>query len=163
MKSPSNKGQYNRKKSIIAAGGIVWRQTNSSGDLEFLILQHKYGKYWSFPKGRQIKGETYLDTAKREIHEETGISEFKLLEKFSKSIKYFVRRGKRFIPKEVRYFLVQFSKTVEINLSAEHIAYKWLKFDDAISQITHDNSKELLSEVYSQLKKRNDFEDEDLY
>ena len=151
MESSKNNEITKKKKSIRAAGGIVYRQ-NQTGEPEFLILQHKYGKYWSFPKGRSEKGETSLDTAKREIHEETGISEFKFLEKFSETINYFVRRGKRLIPKEVRYFLVQFSKSVEVNLSPEHIAYKWLNFDDAISQITHNNSKELLSEVYRQLK-----------
>ena len=69
-----NQENTRKKKSIHAAGGIVYRQNKSSGEPEFLILQHRYGKYWSFPKGRMEKGETFLDTAKREIHEETGIS-----------------------------------------------------------------------------------------
>ena len=151
---------YNKKKSIHAAGGVVYRQNDPEDEPEFLILQHRYGKYWSFPKGRQIKGETYLDTAKREISEETGIAEFTLLEKFQKTILYFVKRGKRLIPKEVRYYLVKFSKTVEVNLSKEHIAYKWLNFNEAIAQITHDNSKELLSEVYTKIKGFSDDDDE---
>ena len=149
---PSDKNDT-RKVQIRAAGGIVWREGMNSSEPEFLLLLHKHGHYWSFPKGRRNKGETDLETARREIREETGIDEFTLLEKggklISNSVRYFVRRGGSLIPKEVRYFLVKFSKRVEVNLSREHIAYKWLKFDDAIANLSHDNSKELLTKVYS--------------
>ena len=57
----------------------------------------------------------------------------------------------------MHYFLVKFSKRVEVNLSREHIAYKWLNFDDAIANLSHTNSKELLTKVYSDYK----FNDED--
>ena len=139
-------------KGINAAGGVVWRKSKKSDEPEFLLLLHKHGKYWAFPKGRSHKGESTIETAKREIIEETGIKNFTFIERFSKNVKYFVRRGRNLIPKEVHYFLVQFSKRAEISLSREHIAYKWLKFDDAISCITHDNSKEILKEVYARLQ-----------
>lgn len=141
------------KAQIRAAGGIVYRESDKSGEPEFLILLHKHGHYWSFPKGRRNKGESDIETARREIREETGIEDFTLLKKggmlISNSVRYFVRRGKSFIPKEVRYYLVKFSKRVEVSLSREHIAYKWLKFDDAIANLSHDNSKELLTKVYN--------------
>ena len=147
---------------IKAAGGVVWREGQDPDEPEFLLLLHKHGKYWSFPKGRKIKGESDLETARREIREETGIEDFTLLERGGKlindTVRYFVKRGKSLIPKDVRYYLVKFSKRVEVNLSREHIAYKWLKFDDAISNLSHDNSKELLTKVYPKIRL---FEDED--
>ena len=161
-----NDDQNNERKKvqIRAAGGIVWREGIEPGEPEFLLLLHRHGHYWSFPKGRRNKGETDLETAKREIREETGIDDFTLLERggnlFSSSVRYFVRRGKSFIPKEVRYFLVKFSKKVEVSLSREHIAYKWLKFDDAIANLSHRNSKELLTKVYSDMKPLDDDDDE---
>ncbi len=151
------------KAQIRAAGGIVYRETEESGEPEFLLLLHKHGHYWSFPKGRQNKGESDIETARREIREETGIDDFTLLKKggllISNSVRYFVRRGKSFIPKEVRYYLVKFSKRVEVSLSREHIAYKWLKFDDAIANLSHSNSKELLTKVYSNLTLEDEEED----
>ena len=142
-----------KKGQIRAAGGVVWRRDSDSGEPEFLLLLHKHGHYWSFPKGRKNKGESDLETARREIREETGIDDFTLLERggkfISNTVRYFVKRGSSLIPKEVRYFLVKFSKRVEVNLSREHIAYKWLKFDDALANLSHDNSKELLTKVYS--------------
>lgn len=153
----SEKQEKKRTKSgIKAAGGVVWREGPNSDEPEFLLLLHKHGHYWSFPKGRRIKGESDLETARREIREETGIAEFTLLEKGGKlindTVRYFVKRGKLLIPKDVRYYLVKFSKRVEVNLSREHIAYKWLKFDDAISNLSHDNSKELLTKAYSKIR-----------
>jgi len=149
---------------IKAAGGVVWREGQDSDEPEFLLLLHKHGRYWSFPKGRRNKGETDLETARREIREETGIEDFTLLERGGKlindTVRYFVRRGKSFIPKEVRYFLVKFSKRVEINLSREHIAYKWLKFDDAIANLSHTNSKELLTKVYPKIRYFEDDEED---
>ena len=153
-----------KRGQIRAAGGIVYREGTESGEPEFLLLLHKHGHYWSFPKGRRNKGETDLETARREIREETGIDEFTLLEKgdsfISNTVRYFVRRGSSLIPKEVRYFLVKFSKRVEVSLSREHIAYKWLKFDDAIANLSHNNSKELLTKVYSNLRHPDDEEED---
>ena len=40
--------------------------------LKFLILKHKKG-HWSFAKGHRDKGESTLDTTKRELFEEAGI------------------------------------------------------------------------------------------
>lgn len=155
----------NKKAQIRAAGGIVWREGIEPGEPEFLLLLHRHGHYWSFPKGRKNKGETDIETARREIREETGIEDFTLLERggklFSSSVRYFVRRGKSFIPKEVRYFLVKFSKRVEVSLSREHIAYKWLKFDDALANLSHNNSKELLTKVYSDMAPWEEDEEEE--
>lgn len=152
------------KAQIRAAGGIVYRESDKTGEPEFLILLHKHGHYWSFPKGRRNKGESDIETARREIREETGIEDFTLLKKggmlISNSVRYFVRRGKSFIPKEVRYYLVKFSKRVEVSLSREHIAYKWLKFDDAIANLSHDNSKDLLTKVYSNMQLEYDEEED---
>ncbi len=149
----TNPKQATYRSQIKAAGGIVWRENPDSGEPEFLLLLHKHGHYWSFPKGRKNKGESDIETAKREIREETGIEDFTLLERggkfISNTMRYFVKRGKSFIPKEVRYYLVKFSRRVEVNLSKEHIAYKWLKFDEAIANLSHANSKQLLTKVYS--------------
>ena len=156
----NNSKKTANKPQIRAAGGIVWREGQNS-EPEFLLLLHKHGHYWSFPKGRKNKGESDLETARREIREETGIADFTLLKRggqlISNSVRYFVKRGSLLIPKEVHYFLVKFSKRVEVNLSREHIAYKWLNFDDAIANLSHTNSKELLTKVYSDYK----FNDED--
>jgi len=55
-----------------AAGGLV---TNKQDDL---LMIYRYGK-WDLPKGKQEQGEKLSDTALREVAEETGTIDLKLL------------------------------------------------------------------------------------
>ncbi|HTL48260.1 MAG TPA: NUDIX domain-containing protein [Verrucomicrobiae bacterium] len=60
-------------RETISAGGIV---LNPKGEV---LLVEQRGKVWSFPKGHVEEGETHLETAQREIVEETGIRELEFV------------------------------------------------------------------------------------
>ncbi|WEG12840.1 NUDIX hydrolase [Pullulanibacillus sp. KACC 23026] len=51
----------------LASGIIVLNARNN----EILLVRDKYG--WSLPKGSTESGESFLETAKRELLEETGL------------------------------------------------------------------------------------------
>jgi 8-oxo-dGTP pyrophosphatase MutT (NUDIX family)/phosphohistidine phosphatase SixA len=61
-------------KPIRAAGGVVWRPAEGSGDsaVEVAIVHRPRYDDWSIPKGKLAAGESELDGALREVHEETG-------------------------------------------------------------------------------------------
>ncbi len=61
-----------RTKSV---GGVV---VNKEGKV--LVVDQR-GTSWSLPKGHAEDSETELETAKREIYEESGINELKLIKK----------------------------------------------------------------------------------
>jgi 8-oxo-dGTP pyrophosphatase MutT (NUDIX family) len=61
----------------ITAGGIVY---DSKREL-YLLVQRQDSKKLGFPKGHQESGEQLLDTAKREIAEETGFIGLKMVAK----------------------------------------------------------------------------------
>lgn len=61
--------------TIISAGGIIVNDRN-----EVILVQNKREK-WGFPKGHLEEGEDDLTAAKREIHEEAGVSELTLIRK----------------------------------------------------------------------------------
>jgi hypothetical protein len=52
-------------------GGIL--RTKFKGEYVYALVQGRYTKKWSFPKGHAYEGETALECTIREIEEETGI------------------------------------------------------------------------------------------
>ena len=57
-----------REKSC---GALVYRITQS-GQKELLFIKHRHGTQWSFPKGHMEEGESEVQTALREVKEETA-------------------------------------------------------------------------------------------
>ena len=104
------------------------------------------GGHWDFPKGHVEPNETEIETALRELEEETGIGQVKLVDNFRHSIKYTFFRKSKPISKEVIFFL---ASTLEkkVKLSHEHIDYAWLSFEDAIIKLTYDNARNLLKKA----------------
>jgi 8-oxo-(d)GTP phosphatase len=56
---------------IRAAGAVLWRR--SPGGLEVALIHRPRYDDWSFPKGKSKPGEHVLETAVREVTEETGL------------------------------------------------------------------------------------------
>jgi|GEM_PF-385583 len=63
-------GNANKKEVIHAAGGLVWREEEQGKEL--LVIHRERYDDWTLPKGKQKVGEELLETALREIKEETG-------------------------------------------------------------------------------------------
>jgi 8-oxo-dGTP pyrophosphatase MutT (NUDIX family) len=55
---------------VRAAGGVVWRRQGD--DIEILLVHRPRYDDWSLPKGKLEPGESHLDSARREVAEETG-------------------------------------------------------------------------------------------
>ena len=124
---------------------------------EFLVIQHSTESnevqgHWDFPKGHIEDNESELETATRELQEETGIDDFKLIENFRQKITYDVHKNNAVIPKEVIFFLAE-SSTKSVQLSSEHQNYRWLDFDLAHDRLTYSNAKEVLVKAKTFLEK----------
>jgi 8-oxo-dGTP diphosphatase len=57
-------------KVIEAAGGILWRR--SAEVAELAVIHRGRHQDWSLPKGKRDPGESWQQTALREVFEETG-------------------------------------------------------------------------------------------
>ncbi|MEM9775240.1 MAG: NUDIX domain-containing protein, partial [Chloroflexota bacterium] len=67
----------------VSAGGVVIRQDHDTGELLFALVREKgYGEF-VLPKGGVEEGETLEQAAQREIGEEAGIHQLKLIKKFA--------------------------------------------------------------------------------
>lgn len=57
-------------KEEKSCGAVLLRW--ECNELEVLLVRHRNGSHWSFPKGHVEAGEQERQTALREIREETG-------------------------------------------------------------------------------------------
>lgn len=129
---------------LTSAGGVVFRYT--TGNPVFLLLGFKKRKIWCLPKGIIEKGESEFDTAKREVEEETGISDLKYIDNID-SIRYeFWIKGKRY-HKQVYFFLFQTNQE-NAKVSLEHDVCAWFNFEEAINKLTYFKEQSILKNGY---------------
>lgn len=126
----------------VSAGAIVFRY---DGEIKYLFLQYEAG-HWDFPRGGIEKREMEKETAKREILEETGISDLTFIDGFREKIFWFYKKDGKTFYKEAIFYLAK-TESKEIKLSSEHIAFKWLDFKEAIEQASFDNTKRILKKA----------------
>ncbi len=120
------------------AGAIIYRISNKRP--LFLLIKSSATGWWVFPKGHIEEGETLIETARREVFEETGISDLNYLENFFEKISFINHKGNQ---KNVHHFLFE-TKSENLKISSEHIEFKWLNFEDAHAQVDHENQKRIL-------------------
>jgi bis(5'-nucleosidyl)-tetraphosphatase len=114
----------------LSAGVIVVRRVQGQGDWHYLLLRAY--NYWDFPKGIVETGEEPLGAARREVEEETGLTElnFRWGHGFSETEPY----GKG---KTARYYVAE-TQQAEIILPIspelghpEHHEYRWASYQEA--------------------------------
>src|SRR4051812_37459831 len=118
-------------------------------DLRFLLLD--YGRHWDFAKGHVDPGESDMDAAVRELREETGIRDIRVVPDFQQEIVYFFRSARHgLIRKTVVFFLAEVSKP-DVILSEEHVGSDFLPFELAVKRVTFAAAKELLRTAHARL------------
>ena len=96
---------------------------------------------WQMPQGGMEKNENFLQAAKRELEEETGIKSVKLIKKLDGWLKYDLPKsllGKlwegKYRGQKQKWFVMKFlGKTDEINVKTknpEFLDWKWIKPSD---------------------------------
>jgi len=112
---------------VRAAGVVLMTETDPR---RFLLMRHR--DRWDLPKGHCDGVETYLETARREMQEETGISpeDCRFENSFCFDLAYEVSYGKKpqeIFPKNVRYFLAWLPDVVRIE-ETEHESSEWFEW-----------------------------------
>jgi bis(5'-nucleosidyl)-tetraphosphatase len=136
-----------REKSC---GAVVFLKKEEQ--IKYLLLNYAAG-HWDFVKGNVEPNETEKQTVKRELQEETGITDAQFLSNFREPIAYFYRRQGLTVHKEVVFFIME-SKTETVQLSFEHIGFIWLDYQHAMEKLTFKNAKDVLFKAHDFLKKQ---------
>ncbi|WP_256686878.1 bis(5'-nucleosyl)-tetraphosphatase [Halococcus qingdaonensis] len=127
-----------------SAGAILFRDTR--GRREYLLLKSRPGD-WEFPKGG-VEGEEELQqTAIREVTEESGISDFRLIDGFRREYNYVFQAGGETIHKTVHLFIAE-SAEASAELSHEHRDHQWRDYEQALNTITQDGPRDIFREAH---------------
>jgi len=120
--------RHGKRIKVMSAGVAVVRREGSQWRL---LLLRAY-RYWDFPKGKVEPGETPLEGARREVAEESGITDLD----FRWGETYF-ETGPYGPGKVARYYIAETSSAdVVMGISPdlghpEHHEYRWVNFDEA--------------------------------
>lgn len=107
-----------------------------------LLIQQTKG-HWGFPKGHMELGETEIETAKREVKEETNI-DVEINENKRHVMEYFTDKGNF---KQVVLFIARKTSGNEKYQESEIKTMKWMTYEEAINTITYDNARELFKKI----------------
>jgi bis(5'-nucleosidyl)-tetraphosphatase len=133
-----------------SAGAIIFRK--EEGITYYLLLHYPVRssrtkrEYWDLPKGHIETGETIEDTVKREVREETGLTDIGLKDGFQTKIRYYLTKDKQKVLKTVVFLLAE-TKTKYIKISDEHLGFKWLPYKEALEKLTFKNAKNILQKA----------------
>lgn len=128
----------------LSIGAVVFKRKY------FLLLQHPYG-HWGLVMGGKENHENDEQTVKRELKEETGITNAEFIHGFKESFEYNYNHKEKTFHKTVICYLVKVN-TKNVQLSWEHKDYKWLMFNNAVKRATHENVKNMIRKANAFLK-----------
>lgn len=122
--------------------------------LKVLLIVHKGGKHWGFPKGHKNPGETDFETAKRELTEETGLTLVQCLSDEPYQEMYTFYKFRQKVRKIVSYFPA-FVEGVLVLQAEEIVNSCWLPIDLACERLTFKEAREIFTKVIERLREQN--------
>ncbi|MBI3983908.1 NUDIX domain-containing protein [Candidatus Microgenomates bacterium] len=130
------------------AGGIIYRRTSKG--VEFLLIQYPKREdpkgRWTIPKGHVEAGERSHETALREITEETGLRNLRLLDWLGK-MKFQYRRGEALVMMTLNVFLVEApgdSKSPRPQHGEGIKDVRWFSVNEALDLIEYEETHKLM-------------------
>lgn len=135
-----------REKTI---GFIIFKKQGPA--IRYLLLHHG-GQYWNFSKGRPEAMETELETALRELREETGIAEVKIVDGFYDGYDYDfdteIENGERNKVNKTAIFFLGEAGEAAIKVSSEHLDFGWFDYETALKRLFYQNGRDLLKRAH---------------
>jgi 8-oxo-dGTP pyrophosphatase MutT (NUDIX family) len=129
-------------KTTRSAGGVV---LNTKGQV---LVVNQRGMSWSLPKGHIDEGENELGAAKREIYEESGISELVYVRRLgsyerSRIGKHGGEDGAE--KKHLTFFLFRTSQETLKPIDPDNPEARWVDPDKVADLLTHPKDREFFS------------------
>ena len=125
-------------KTERSCGTVLF--TMKGGKIHYLLLRTRDDNYCGFPKGHMEYGETEVETAQREILEETGLN-VKLDTSFKAEYRYLVDG---YIHKSALYFLASYGEGSFRPQKGEVYGIWLLPYEEALEQLDYEQDRRVL-------------------
>lgn len=131
-----------------SAGGVV---LNSVGQI--LVVKQSSGT-WSLPKGHIEEGESELETAKREIYEESGVKDLELIKKLGEYSRSPFSDDKGYDTSRVKTLYFFLFKTKDILLKPidpHNPEARWVDKDKVAEMLSNPKDKEFFENILGEI------------
>ena len=137
-----------QRKAKYRLGVFVVVYARSETGIEYLLLKRKkHWIGWEFTKGGVEKGERDIETAEREVKEETGLRSV-YIKKYNKKGKYLydkkTKKDRKYDGQSYSLYSAEVIKGMIKIDKKEHLGFKWVDFKDAVKMLTWENQRECL-------------------
>ena len=140
----------------VSAGGVVYNPA-----LKKILLIKDFADKWALPKGWIEKGETEEQAAVREVQEETGVKNLKILERLGETEYFYtatidMKRGAKkgeAVHKRIIFFLME---TLDEKLVPqwEIKGAGWFGLDEALKKEIYPNVKKIVETAVDIIRKK---------
>ena len=135
-----------KSKETKCAGGIIYNDKN-----EVVIVNQNHDS-WSLPKGHIDPGESSLEAALREIHEETGIKKPTYIKSLGKFKRYRIGLDGDDDLSELKTISIYLFKSNQINLQPidpNNPEAIWVNVEKAYKLLSHKEDKNFFKKSLS--------------
>ena len=132
------------------AGGVVIQEKTGK-----ILVVEQLNKSWSLPKGHINPGEDTLEAAKREVKEETGVSDLRLLKKIGSYTRYKIALDGGDDKSELKTITMFLFETPEEKLfpqDPDNPSAIWLDKKKVADRLTHFKDKEFFENFLKDIK-----------
>ena len=145
-------GKFEKINHCVSAGGVVYRF--NSENLQVLICGRDSSNLWALPKGTPEIGENIIDTALREVNEETGIKT--VFENLIGSIGYNFSDFKfNVINQKIVFYYLMIAVGGDVsNHDDEFDRVIWVNYEEAKKILTYKDEVLILAKGISMVQER---------
>ena len=148
-----------------SAGGVVIRQEND-GYLSVVLCHRRSASLWALPKGTPEEGESVVETAVREVTEETGLqveigppihdTHYSFFRTAGELAGVFPASGNGYVrvDKTVHWYLMNHVGGDTSNHDLEYDDVEWIETQEAARRLTHRNETRVLEKAVALYESR---------
>lgn len=135
-----------------ASYGIIPFLINEGWEVEFLLIYQKE-QYRGFPKGHKEGEESNTQAALRELNEETGITECKILEQYPPFLTNYHFKDKKWelIDKDAYFYLGELDSKRKNQIALDNyevIDFARGSYQEVREKLTHESNRLILDQAY---------------